>query len=283
MWVPVNSVSSEPAIDVFAEAANTVMKPTSATPIISDDAVRAVRFGFRIALRVASSPLSPRIRSGTPNTLATGRASTGPRTATPTNVASAPTPTSAISPPSPANSAATPAAVITEPATARRAEPAERSTLTSRSAAIGAILAARRAGSHADSTVTTTPTANERIIAFGSITVGPSGMSNPNADISCRSPAATATPAARPAADASTPMTAASIEHRALHLPARRTDRPQHRHLTSALGDGDRERVVDDERTDEHGDEGEDHDDRRHAGQELGHRRLVLGDQARRR
>ena len=67
MCVPVNSVSSEPAIDVFAEAANTVMKPTSATPIISDDAVRAVRFGLRIALRVASSPLSPRIRSGTPN------------------------------------------------------------------------------------------------------------------------------------------------------------------------------------------------------------------------
>ena len=167
MWVPVKSVSSEPAIDVFAEAANTVMKPTSATPIISDAAVRAVRFGFRVALRVASSPLSPRSRSGTPSTLATGRASTGPSTATPANVASAPTPTSAISPPRPTSSAATPAAVITEPATARRTEPAERSTLTSRSAAIGAILAARRAGSHADSTVTITPTANERIIAVG--------------------------------------------------------------------------------------------------------------------
>ena len=88
MWVPVNSVSSEPAIDVFAEAANTVMKPTSATPIIIDAAVRAVRFGFRVALRVASSPLSPRSRSGSPNNLATGRASTGARTTTPANVAS---------------------------------------------------------------------------------------------------------------------------------------------------------------------------------------------------
>ena len=184
MCVPVNSDSSEPAIEVFAEAANTVMNPTSATPIISDDAVRAVRFGLRKALRVASSPLSPRIRSGRPNTDATGRASTGPRTDTPTNVVSAPTPTSASSPPRPASSAATPAAVITEPATARRAEPAERSTLTSRSAAIGAILAARRAGSHADPTVTTTPTANDRAIALNAITVGPSGMSKPNADIS---------------------------------------------------------------------------------------------------
>ena len=123
MWVPVKSVSSEPAIDVFADAANTVMKPTSATPIISDAAVRAVRFGLRIALRVASSPLSPRSRSGRPNSLATGRASTGPRTATPTNVASAPSPTRASSPPRPASSAATPAAVTTVPATARRSSP----------------------------------------------------------------------------------------------------------------------------------------------------------------
>ena len=66
MCVPVKSDSSEPAIEVFADAANTVMNPTSATPIISDDAVRAVRFGLRMALRVASSPLSPRIRSGRP-------------------------------------------------------------------------------------------------------------------------------------------------------------------------------------------------------------------------
>ena len=59
MCVPVKSVSSEPASDVLADAANTVMKPTSATPIISDAAVRAVRFGLRIALRVASSPATP--------------------------------------------------------------------------------------------------------------------------------------------------------------------------------------------------------------------------------
>ena len=67
-----NSVSNVPAIELLAEAANTVMMPTSATPIISIAAVRAVRFGFRVALRVASSPLSSRRRSGSPNTSATG-------------------------------------------------------------------------------------------------------------------------------------------------------------------------------------------------------------------
>ena len=119
MWVPVKSVSSDPASDALADAANTVMKPTSATPIISEAAVRAVRFGLRMALRVASSPESPRARSGKPNTLATGRASTGLRTATPTNVASAPSPTSASSPCSPATRAAIPPTVMTVPDTAR--------------------------------------------------------------------------------------------------------------------------------------------------------------------
>ena len=37
-------------------------------------------------------------------------------------------------------------------------------------------------------------------------------------------------------------------------LAAARADRPQHRHLPHALGDGDREHVEDDERADEHGD-----------------------------
>ncbi len=45
------------------------------------------------------------------------------------------------------------------------------------------------------------------------------------------------------------------------------------------MGDGDGERVVDDERADEDRDEAEDDDDRAHAGEEFGHRCLVLGDQ----
>ena len=47
MWVPVNVSSSDPPSDVFSDAANTAMKATRATPIISDDAVRAVRLGLR--------------------------------------------------------------------------------------------------------------------------------------------------------------------------------------------------------------------------------------------
>ena len=100
---------------------------------------------------------------------------------------------------------------MTVPATARLVEDAERSTLTSRSAAIGAIRAARRAGNQADSTVMPTPTANDRIIACALITIGPLGISYPNAAISIRRPDATPTPATRPATDASTPTTSASI------------------------------------------------------------------------
>ena len=42
--------------DVRADAANTVMSPTSATPIMSAAAVAEVRFGLRIAFSRASQP-----------------------------------------------------------------------------------------------------------------------------------------------------------------------------------------------------------------------------------
>ena len=146
---------------------------------------------------------------------------------------------------------------MTVPETARLVEAAERSTLTSRSAAIGAIRAARRAGNHADSTVMPTPTANDRIIACALITIGPLGISYPNAAISTRRPDATPTPATRPATDAEHTDDERLDQHRALDLPPGGADRTQHRHVAGALGDGDRERVVDDEGADEDGDEGE--------------------------
>ena len=56
------ALSIDVAIDVLAEAANTVMKATSATPIISADAVAAVRRGLRVAFSRASVPAMPRKR-----------------------------------------------------------------------------------------------------------------------------------------------------------------------------------------------------------------------------
>ena len=45
--------------DVRADAANTVMSPTSATPIMSAAAVAEVRFGLRIAFSRAIRPVMP--------------------------------------------------------------------------------------------------------------------------------------------------------------------------------------------------------------------------------
>lgn len=57
MWVPVNSYFEPTGHDVFAEAANTVMNPTRATPIMSDDAVPALRVPHRVAGRkLAAEP-----------------------------------------------------------------------------------------------------------------------------------------------------------------------------------------------------------------------------------
>ncbi len=88
---PRNSLSKEWLTDHLPEAANTVIPPTSATPIISADAVAAVRRGLRMAFSRASCPRAPVSRGSTsPRTRTTGRASTGLRVATPRNPASAP-------------------------------------------------------------------------------------------------------------------------------------------------------------------------------------------------
>ena len=58
-------------------------------------------------------------------------------------------------------------------------------------------------------------------------------------------------------------------DDRAENLPPRGADRPQRRELARALGDGDRERVEDDERADEERDAGEDEEEVAEDGREL--------------
>ena len=81
-------------VEAFADAPNTATNTTSPRPIISADAVEAVRRGFRIAFsrRACRGPRS-RVM-GAPIAAATGRAISGVSIATPTNVKATPSPTS---------------------------------------------------------------------------------------------------------------------------------------------------------------------------------------------
>ena len=77
-----------------ADAANTVMSPTSATPIMSAAAVADVRLGLRIAFSRAIEPVMPLICwIGMPSTELIGAAMIGPRTATPRKTMTIPRPT----------------------------------------------------------------------------------------------------------------------------------------------------------------------------------------------
>ena len=64
-WVALTRRSSEPVVESRRPWATTVTRVTSATPIIIAEAVMAVRPGLRIALRRASRPAEPPMRSAT--------------------------------------------------------------------------------------------------------------------------------------------------------------------------------------------------------------------------
>ena len=86
--------------DCFADAPMIDTSVTSARPIISADAVVAVRRGLRIAFSRASTPDMPRKRAGTqPRNCDTGRATNGLSIATPMNTRNAATPTTPAAPP----------------------------------------------------------------------------------------------------------------------------------------------------------------------------------------
>jgi hypothetical protein len=124
----VKALSMEALMDVRVEAARMEMKPMRATPIISADAVAAVRFGLRMAFSRARFPVTPRRPgSGAPMARLSGRAMVRPRTDTPKNTSRTPSPTraSALDPPPkrPPRSEATPRPSSTAPTTIRSLEP----------------------------------------------------------------------------------------------------------------------------------------------------------------
>ena len=124
-------------------------------------------------------------------------------------------------------------------------------------AATGGTFEAFRAGKKAETTVMTTPTTIGMMMALGSMVSPVAGMSKPKAESSPRSPMAT-TDAGHDADHRRDEADDQRLDqHRAEHLATGRADGPQQRHLPAALGDDDRERVVDDEAADEQGDDGE--------------------------
>ena len=141
-------MSTWPATDAFADELITLIALTRASPIISADAVAAVRRGFRRAFLVASRPgVRNSWGNGRPSARTTGRLMTGASMATPRNTIAAPTPSSAIGPPSsPMPGSTAPATVTSDPTTSRiRIERCGIAT-SSRIAATGGTFAARRAG-----------------------------------------------------------------------------------------------------------------------------------------
>ncbi len=118
-----------------------------------------------------------------------------------------------------------------------------------RMAATGATFAARRAGSHAEPTVTPMPVTSAMTTVVVVTTTGPPGMSKPmapNRRLEAGGDAEAGEEAERPRR----PHRRRRFdEHRPQHLLAAGTDGPQQGHLLRALGDDDREGVVDDERT----------------------------------
>jgi hypothetical protein len=162
-------LSTEAAMELFVEAANTVMNATRPIPIINADAVAEVRRGLRPRSERSCPPSAEAGQRRTDR--ANGRAMTGPRTATQTNTASAPSatgPTPATDNPMARNAA--PSTITTVPMTARRTDvPPGRAPRTQRGDRRH--FPALRAGKYAASTVTIVPTIIEMTIVPGFTTV----------------------------------------------------------------------------------------------------------------
>jgi hypothetical protein len=197
----------------YALAPMTVRPAIRVRPVVSADAVAAVRRGLRRAFWPASVPQTPNRRSTGPAAAMTGRDSSGVRTNTPVSSATAPRASHAL--PSTIVVAVTtrtnPPAASTEPMVSRttrlRAVAGAYPLLI---AATGGIRAAYRAGTQVARTVTPTPMTRAAMTVAAPTTSGPSGSVRSVAYRMPRTPAPTPTPIARPATEATRPTVAAS-------------------------------------------------------------------------
>ena len=214
------SSSTASSNDLKMPALKIATKVTSARPIISAEAVEAVRDGFRVALSRARIPGAPPIdRAGAPSTAASGRTTREAFIETPKKSRITPTPSArrrgpvAIPVPSvPRETSATAIArttsAVTGPYLAKRDTG---STEPSRTAAIGGTRVARRAGRMLAISVTIVPTSSETITVRVANTVCPCGRSIPKVTNNLLSPFARARPRKSPITEPTTPMTNASM------------------------------------------------------------------------
>ncbi len=204
--MPSSIVARRPAAKI---ATNT----TSATPIISAEAVTAVRCGWRRAFSVARWPVSP--GSGRPTSALSGRTRVGASSAKPNIISTAPNPSRdavVLALPGSPNSAYSRIARPTSSTAAAVKIRRLRSRPTpgvpaSRIASTGSMRVARRAGTKPDTTVVITPTSRPAMIVrvCSWMLVVPS--SRPNAPNSARSAGAISRPSAMPTIDAPRPIT----------------------------------------------------------------------------
>jgi hypothetical protein len=212
---PTKPLFTVPRMESVAEDQKMRMKATSPTPIISAAAVEAVRLGLRMAFSRASTPAMPRsLAMGQPITRATGRAITGPSTATPRNVNTAPPPTTASALSGLANrpmkSCSKPRAKTSPPSARRTIDRPDSSTLIDRMAATGGTFDALRAGKKAEATVMTTPTRMGTTMALASMVRPLAGMSIPRAPSRPLRRIATPKPTTTPTTEAIRPVRNAS-------------------------------------------------------------------------
>ena len=206
------------ATDAFIDEPSIPIALTSATPRVRANAVVAVRVGVRREFSAASLPIAP---NGQPTTRpmrgTTGREAAGEARNTPTNTATAPIPTtmarsrvSSESHATPTTAAATPAASTAAPATVRALSEPRAPAADALIAATGGTEPARRAGAHAESTVTRTPTTTGTTSPVAVMPSPPPTPSTPRADIAATMRATSPMPSPTPSAEPTRPSTTAS-------------------------------------------------------------------------
>ena len=194
-------------------------KVTSASPIISAEAVEAVRDGLRVALSLARIPGAPPIVSaGAPSTAASGRTTREAFIETPKKSRSTPTPIirrrgAVASPPASVPTATSAIAAARIPAAVTGPYFANLDggrTDPSRTAAIGGTRVALRAGRMLAISVTSVPTTSETITVRVARIVPARGRSIPKVTSSAFNALARARPRKRPTTDPRSPITKAS-------------------------------------------------------------------------
>ncbi len=262
---PAKVWSSASPTDLVADEAKTAAKTTRATPIIRAAEVVAVRLGLRSVFSRASRPVTPRRASiGRPTNDASGLMIDPASIATPMKSRIRPRPSSGSAEPN-EPVAKRPPAIAAAPRRTRpraiqmrrRVVPGSASAVSCR-ASSGVTRVARSAGTTDDPMVETMPTINGAMMAAAGITVPDCGSSKP---IALKSPVTSSTnprPATMPTIEAIRPSSERLDDDGGEDLAGGGAERPQHPELAGALGDGDRERVEDQEGPDEDGDPGED-------------------------